>query len=68
MGGYQYFTILNYGGWLANNDGPTPIVLCTNEQVKGGWLATPSTPSGSAPAVLKFVLVMYMYMYRVLRT
>ena len=43
MGGYQYFTILNYGGWLASNDGPTPIVLCTNEQVKGGWLATPST-------------------------
>ena len=23
-------------GWLASNDRPTPIVLCTNEQVYGG--------------------------------
>ena len=37
------------GGGLASNDRPTPIVLRTNEQVKGGWLATPSTPTGSAP-------------------
>ena len=27
--------------WLANSDRSTPIVLCANEQVKGGWLATP---------------------------
>ena len=40
-----YYTILNYGGWLTGNDRPTPIVLCTNKQVKGGWLATPSTPT-----------------------
>ena len=37
-----YYTELR--GWLANNDRLTPIVLCVNEQVKGGWLATPSTP------------------------
>ena len=30
-------------GWLASNDRPIPIVSCTNKQVKGGWLATPST-------------------------
>ena len=33
-------------GWLASNDRPT------NEQLKDGWLATPSTPPpppGSAP-------------------
>ena len=30
--------------WLARNDTPIPIASCTNKQVKGGWLATPSTP------------------------
>ena len=37
-GGYLYFTILNDGdgGWLASQDGPLPIVYCTNKQVKGG--------------------------------
>ena len=36
--GYLYFTILNDGdgGWLASQDGPLPIVYCTNKQVKGG--------------------------------
>ena len=29
---YSYYTKL--WGWLAR---PIPIVLCTNEQVKGGW-------------------------------
>ena len=51
-GGYLYFTILNYGGWLANNDGPTPIVLCTNELASEKWVASHPIhpPPGSAPA------------------
>ena len=36
MGGYLYFSILSYGGWLASNDGSSYIVLCTNDKVKGG--------------------------------
>ena len=31
-------------GWLASNDRLIPIVSCINKQVKGGRLATPSTP------------------------
>ena len=36
VGGYMYFTILNYRVWLESIDRPIPIVLCTNEQVKRG--------------------------------
>ena len=57
MGGYLYFTILNYGGWLASNDRPTPILLCTNEQVNGGWLATPSTPLDQPLTPLELVCI-----------
>ena len=50
MGGYQY--LIHYTeqamGVAGSNDRPTNIVLCANEHVKGGWLATPSTPPGSA--------------------
>ena len=34
-GGYQYFTILNYEGWLTGNDRPTPIVFSMTEFLVG---------------------------------
>ena len=45
---YMYFAIPKFK-WLASNGRPSPIVLFTNEQVKGRWLATPSTSSRLAP-------------------
>ena len=54
VGGYMYFTILNYGVWLESVDRPIPIVLCTNEQVKG--LSTPWISPWNQRADYRFLL------------
>ena len=36
LSGWLLFNYTEPWGWLASNDRPTPIVLCTNEQVYGG--------------------------------
>ena len=53
------FTILNYGGWLVGIVRPIPIVSCTNEQVKGGWLATLSTLPGSVPGIIMCINIIW---------
>ena len=53
----RWLPIVNYTGaegWLVNNGGRLLYYLpCIKELVKGGgWLATLSTPPGSAPVLL----------------